>query len=211
MDVYTTEEQQIEAIKKWWRENRWSLIGGVVLGIAVLMSGRAWLNNKHAYTENASAVYQVMIEQIGRGQFSAASEKGKQLLGDFSDTPYAELAALGMAKIKLEEGDLVAASAHLRWALANASQEPVIHEARLRLARVLLAENKLVEAEGFLEDVEYGVYASAYETVMGDIQVTAGHPDQAREAYIRALAETAPGSTGRELLQMKIDNLGIAN
>lgn len=211
MDIHTTEEQQIEAIKKWWHENKWSLIGGVVIGIAVLLGGRAWLDNKNSYTEAASTVYQVMIQELTQGKFTEANENGKQLLSEFSDTPYAELASLGMAKIKLEEGDLIAAESHLRWALANATQEPVAHEARLRLARVLLAENKLEDARNLLEEVEHGTYASTYEAGLGDIHIAAGRLDMAREAYTRALMELNPGTSGRKLLQMKLDNLGSTN
>ena len=31
MDVYKTEEEQVEAIKKWWQENGKSIIAGVVI------------------------------------------------------------------------------------------------------------------------------------------------------------------------------------
>ena len=208
MDVYTTEEQQIEAIKKWWHENKWSLIGGVVIGIAVLIGGRAWLENKHAYTETASAVYQVMMQHIAQGEFTEASEKGKQLLSDFSDTPYAELAALGMAKLKVEEGDTAAAVAHLRWVLDNGDQEPVKHEARMRLVRLLLADNKAQDALTFLQGIEYGTYQAAYDALLGDVHLALGRTDEAREAYQRALSASSGVSAGRDLLQMKLDNLG---
>ena len=37
MDTLTTEEQQIDAIKQWWKENGSSIVTGVVLGLAVLL------------------------------------------------------------------------------------------------------------------------------------------------------------------------------
>lgn len=208
MDVYTTEEQQVEAIKKWWHENKWSVIGGVVIGISALLGGRAWLDNQQAYAEAASTSYQMMMEEMSRGNTDDAATQGAQLLGQFSDTPYASLAALAMAKLKLDAGDAAAASSHLRWALDNTKEAAVRHEARLRLTKLLLADGKFDEALSLLAGVDTTVYTAAYEQLRGDIHLAAGQLESARTAYGRALAAMAPSERGRELLQMKLDNLG---
>jgi len=208
VDIYTTEEQQVAAIKKWWDENKWSLIGGVVLGVGALWGGRAWLDNQQQFSETASAVYQMMLENVAQGKNDDAATQGAQLLGQFSDTAYASLAALMMAKTKLEEGDAAAASAHLRWALDNTESEAVRHEARLRLTKIMMAEGKYDDALNFISGVEAGVYESTYEQLKGDIYVAMGQPESARTAFMRALASASPGERGHELLQMKLDNLG---
>ena len=211
METYTTEEQQVEAIKKWWAENKWSVIGGVIIGVSALWGGRAWLDNQAVYAEAASATYQMMLENISRGNNEDAASQGAQLLGQFSDTPYSSLAALSMAKIKLEAGDAAAASSHLRWALDNTKENAVKHEARIRLAKLLSADAKHDEALALLNGVEVGVYATSYERLKGDIHLAAGQIESARTAYVRALAEMPPTERGRELLQMKLDNLGDAS
>ena len=210
MEIHTTEEQQVEAIKKWWRDNMWSVIGGVVVGISVLVGGRAWIDNKNTFAEAASMEYQILIEQLSQGQNEAAADHGAKLLGQFADTPYASLAALAMAKIKLEGGDTIAASSHLRWALDNSQQESVKHEARLRLVQLLLADNKGNEALSMLNNVETGAYTAAYNQLKGDVYVADGQVALARTAYTLALAEMAPSAQGRKLLQMKLDDLGQA-
>jgi len=210
VDVYTTEEQQIEAIRKWWRENKWSLIGGVGLGIAILFGGRMWVENRNAFGETASAVFQTMNLQIAQGELNQASENASLSLSDFSNTPYAALAALGMAKIKLEQGEIEAALSHLRWVLDNADDAVVLHEARLRTARLLLVQDKPDEALSMLGNVEPGTYAVAYAQLKGDIYQAKGDRDAARSAYSEAMAEMAPGSFSRQLLQMKLDELGGA-
>ncbi len=208
MDIYTTEEQQVAAIRKWWDENKWSLIGGVVIGVGALWGGRVWLDNQQQYSETASAVYQMMLENISQGKNADAATQGAQLLGQFSDTAYASLAALMMAKTKLEEGDAAAASAHLRWALDNTESEAVRHEARLRLTKIMMEEGKYDDALNFISGVDAGVYESTYEQLKGDIYVAMGQPESARTAFMRALASASPGERGHELLQMKLDDLG---
>ena len=210
MDIYTTEEQQVEAIKKWWHDNKWSVIGGIAVGIAALWGGRAWVENQNTFAEAASMQYQSMLENISRGNDDEAASQGAQLLGQFSDTPYAALASLALAKIKLEAGDTTAASSHLRWALDNSTQEPVKHEARLRLARLLLAEAKYDDALATLNPADAGSYLAEYEALKGDVYVAQGKPESARTAYTRALTAMDPRMQGRDLLQMKLDDLGPA-
>ena len=211
MEIHSTEEQQVEAIKKWWKENRWSLIGGAAIGIAALVGGRAWVDGQHVYMENASSEYLNMQEKMTSGKNDEAAVHAAQLLGQFSDTPYASLAALAMARIKMDAGDLVAASSHLRWALDNTSQDVLKHEARLRLSRILLAEKKPAEALTLLDIPDAGNYTSAYEQLKGDIYVADGKPESARTAYSRALKQLSPTASDRTSLQMKLDDLGSVN
>lgn len=210
MEVYTTEEQQVEAIKKWWRENKWSVIGGILIGIAALWGGRTWMAGQDAHKEAASDIYQIMMAKMTNGSLEEAAADGSTLLGQFSDTPYSALASLALAKIKLEQDDMAAAISHLSWALNNAEQDEVKRVARLRLAELLLAQGDTAGALAQLNaDAEPGAFEAMYKQLEGDVYVAEGKPRQAREAYVRALALMAPTSPGRALLQMKIDDLGI--
>jgi predicted negative regulator of RcsB-dependent stress response len=40
VDVYTTEDQQVEALKRWWKENAKSILLGVALGLAAVFGWR---------------------------------------------------------------------------------------------------------------------------------------------------------------------------
>ncbi len=209
MEVYRTEEEQVEAIKKWWRENKLSLIGGIIIGIAVLWGGRTWMAGQDAHAVAASDVYQMMMAKLSRGSLEEAAADGSALLGQFSDTPYAALASLALAKIKLEQGDMAAAGSHLNWALSNAEQEEVKMVARLRLAELLLAEGDTAGALAQLNAVAAAdTFEAIYEQLKGDIYVADGQTDLARTAYVRALSVMEPTSPGRRLLQMKLDELG---
>lgn len=212
MDVYTTEEQQVEAIKKWWHDNKLSIIGGVIIGIAALWGGRTWIAGQHAHAEAASDAYQIMMSKLQGGALEEAAADGSTLLGQFSDTPYAALASLALARIKVEQGDPAAASSHLNWALNNTEQEELKKVATLRLAELRLAQGDTAGALSQLNTIAApGSFAALYEQLKGDILVAEGKVDQAREAYVRALAAMAPSAPGRRLLQIKLDDLGAAD
>jgi len=209
VDVYTTEEQQVEAIKKWWRENKLSIIGGVIIGIAALWGGRTWIAGQNAHAEAASDIYQVMMAKMSSGSLEEAAADGSTLLGQFSDTPYAALASLALAKIKVEQGDLDAAASHLNWALNNSEQEELKKVVTLRLAELKLARGDTAGALAQLNTIASpGSFAAAYEQLKGDILVAEGKREEGRAAYVRALAAMAPTAPGRRLLQMKLDDLG---
>jgi predicted negative regulator of RcsB-dependent stress response len=208
VNVYETDEEKVEALKTWWKQNGKSVIGGVLIGVAVLYGGKAWLDQRHQHAEVASLQYESMMQQLKQGKKEQAAEIGAAILGQYSDTPYAELTSLAMAKIKVEENDLVAAKAHLRWAMENAKQEEIKLIARLRLARVLNAEGNHDEAIKLLDIPDTGKFTASYAELKGDIYVAKGNTTKARTAYNVALQSLEPSSRDRRYLQMKLDDLG---
>lgn len=209
MEIFETEDQQVEAIKKCWKENYKSIMGGVILGVGLLYGGKAWMQQKNLHAEAASMLFESMMQELNKNKNNmTAADYGAQLLGQYIDTPYAVLAALGMAKIKLEEGDKVAASSHLRWALDNAERTDMQLIARMRLAQVLFSEDKADEALGLLTAVNPGTYTAVYEELKGDIYVKIGQPERARSAYTLSLAKMEQGSRARRYVQIKLDDLG---
>ena len=41
-----TEEEQVEQLKKWWKENGLSIVGGVVVGLALVFGWRSWQHHQ---------------------------------------------------------------------------------------------------------------------------------------------------------------------
>ncbi|MCI0505221.1 MAG: tetratricopeptide repeat protein [Gammaproteobacteria bacterium] len=213
MDVYTTEDEQIAAIKKWWKENWLSLFGGILIGAGILFGWKYWNDSKNFHTESASVEYEAMIQSLAKNQLEESSSHAATLLGQYADTPYAGLAALTMAKIKADKDDLVAAKSHLRWAMDNVQQQEVKTEAQIRLARILLAEGKHDEALQQVSNIQLSPYKAVVEELKGDIYVAKGDIVNARTAYSLALAELDQSTSGaapraRNFIQIKLDDLG---
>ena len=210
VDVYTTEEEQIEAIKKWWRDNWKSLAGGVLLGLGILYAGYSYKHSQENKKGMAAFEFDAMMQALNTDKIDEATSHAEILSGQYADTPFAVASALALAKIKVEKNDLLAAQSYLRWALDHADNEAMKHAARLRLARVLLANNKADEALKLvsLSSQETAGYSASYEELKGDILVASGKVSEAISAYNLALAAMEPGDRGRQNLQMKLDDLG---
>lgn len=208
MEAYETDEERIEAIKKWWKENGSSLVSGLVIGVSALVGWNLWTDHKQGVSDQASAVYSRMIASVAQGKSEQVLISAGELVTNFSDSSYAINAALAMAKVKVEQGDLVAAASQLRWAMDNASQAALKHIARLRLARVLLAQGKHAAALAELTGIEAGSFKAIYEELRGDILLAQGKNKEAHDAFQSALSTLEPMSQNRMILQMKIDSVG---
>lgn len=208
MEGYVTEEQQVEAIKKWWAQNSKSVIAAVIIALAGFFGGRAWLDYKNQVSETASITYQNMQSAVQEQNVEAVTRIGNELVASYGNTPYAALAALTLARISVQQGKHDAAITHLKWILSNSHEEGVHHLARIRLASVQLDQGKADDALSTLNVKELGNYAALYENMRGDSYAAKADKEAARAAYLKALLAMPADSPLRALVQMKLDDLG---
>ncbi len=199
-----TEEEQLERLKEWWKKNGKFVIAGVVLGLGTVIGMRLWTDSRNQTAEAASLQYEQLLQLVDTGKVEEAEQLAGTLFTQYSSTPYATLAKLILARLKVEQGDLAAAEALLRQVMEGAEQEAIREIARMRLARVLLAENKPDAAMALLEEAGTGANQADLEAIKGDIYLVQGKRAEARAAYERALAL---GGRNQRLLQMRLDDL----
>ena len=200
--LHLSEDEQSERLKTWWKENGTSVIVGAVLGIAVIGGVNYWRIYKADRAEAASALYQQLLEYRSG---SAATDTGRQLMDQYSDTPYAGKAALVLARIAFEEGRVEEARSRLEWAMGEAPDPEDRKIARLRLARVMLGQGQPDEAVSLLSGMQAGGYESEYREIQGDIAMARNDPETARAEYQAALDALPERSDYGELLNTKLD------
>jgi predicted negative regulator of RcsB-dependent stress response len=207
MEINATEEQQLEALKGWWKENASSVITGLLLGLALLFGAKSWFAYKDRKAEEASNLYVSLMNTLAHGDENLVNDRAGILIGDYSSTPYATLAALALAKQQLEQNELEPARAQLQWALDRAGSETMKQLVRLRLARVMVAQGNLDGAGALLAQSKPGsAFAPLYDELKGDIHAARGAIDQARSEYEVALAALPPDSAEHRMLQLKYEN-----
>jgi predicted negative regulator of RcsB-dependent stress response len=205
MSTYQTEEEQVEAIKKWWKENGKSVIGGIVLGFAIIGGWQGWQGWQRNQGEAASRYFDAMRQAVRSDQIEQAIEHGKRLVGEYGKTAYASFAGLELAKLSYQRGEKAAARDHLNW-VAESAPEPVLRElARLRLGQVLLDMNEHDALKGLLDGSHSSAFAGEFAALRGDLERALGNAEGAREAYQEALAK---GVADESLLHMKLIDVG---
>lgn len=130
----------------------------------------------------------------------------QKLREEYGGLDYAAQAALLVARLAVERGDLAAARGHLRWVADNAAKPASGHAARVRLGRLLLAEGDVDGAAAVAAVEDEGGFVSHYAELRGDIFAARENFTEARAAYERALAALPLGSAYRDLLELKINN-----
>ena len=65
MEQFATEEQQVEAIKRFWKEHGTAIIVGAALGLGGLWGWRAYSEAQIETKEAASVAYQNAVETFG--------------------------------------------------------------------------------------------------------------------------------------------------
>ena len=208
MADHSAEEEQIEKLKEWWRENRNYVIAGIVLGLLVVVGWRGWETHTRTLAEEGSMHFENLHVAVQMGQYQQAAEVAENLREHYARTPYAGLGSLVVARAAHDAGESEAAMDSLRWAMDNAHSREIQALARLRLARVKFDQGETQAALALLERPPRQAFASAYAELRGDIHASEGHVEQAREAYEAALAASDRDSGALGMLRMKLDAMG---
>jgi predicted negative regulator of RcsB-dependent stress response len=208
LDVYKTEEEQLETIKKWWNENGKSALFGIILGLGGIFGWRAWQANIISQADAASDLYQQSLVAVNQNFLQQAKDFALQVTENYEKTGYAVFARLILAHLAAAETDYTAAAVHLNWALDNVKVESLKHEIRIRLARVYIADNKLDQAFNLINTSQPGSFSPIYNELKGDILVLQNKPAEARMAYQQAILAAQTSSVDESLLNVKLDALG---
>ncbi|MGI9229233.1 MAG: YfgM family protein [Gammaproteobacteria bacterium] len=208
MDVYRTEEEQIEAMKRWWQHNAANAVIAVILGLGAIFGWRHWQNQGQEEIEKASRLYQRIIIHTREQDYESAEESATTMLSRYPDSIYAVFARLMLARLAVEEDDLDKAAQQLQTALGQNDNPTVEHLIRIRLARVLLTQEKTEDAASLLEVGETGNFAASYAELRGDVKSQQGDVAGARQAYEEAMQKAQEAGREDPAVEIKLNNLG---
>lgn len=136
MEVYTTENEQVDTLRQFFAENGKALAVGVVLSIASLVGWRYWQNHQSVDLMAASQSYQEVSDRLAAGKPDdvAAAEKFVQA------NSYSVLSALQLAKHFIEQNDVAKVEQQLMQAQSQTIEDNLLSQINQRLARVQLQE-----------------------------------------------------------------------
>ena len=208
MELYESEEQQLEAIKKWFEVNGRSIVVGLIIGIGAILGWNGWQSFKAGQAREASNLFQELLNAEKSASRDSVLKIGERIKADYPSSAYASYAGFFLAKQQVDSGNLEAARKELETIVAGSSQPSIKNIARLRLLRILLAEGKGRETLDLINGFDAsksGNFEAAYEELKGDAYVALGKEREARSAYKRA---SELGRASR-FLDLKIEDLPV--
>lgn len=206
MEIYSTEEQQVDAIKQFWKDYGTSIIVGAVVGLGGLYGWNTYSDMKIEAAENASEAFQTLTAQAANPQGLIAAADA--FAAEHSQDGYQALLDMMVAKSAVDSGDYAKAETALAAVIASKPGAGLVSVATLRLARLQAEQEHLGMALSTLEQVTDEAFVAQREELKGDFLVRQGELDQARVAYQAAVDNG--GAATSPALTMKLDNLNKA-
>jgi len=161
MSKYETDEEQITAIKAWWKENATSVLSSILI-VAVSWSGWTYYqNDQRTKSASASATFEMMQMSMEQGSFGDTAREGMKLLSDQPDSPYSAGASLLLAKHHVEQGKIDEAIVNLNWVVEHSNDGSMVLIAKLRLTNVFLDKGDAWQAENTLKSINLELLSKA--------------------------------------------------
>lgn len=204
------EQEQVDAIKAWWKDNGKTVLWALVLVVGGIAGSQAWQSYKATKRVEAATVYNELIKQVGSNDPKRINDAAAVVTDKYGSSAYAPRAALLAAQVNISTHDNARAKTQLQWVIDHADEDGLKNAARLNLASVLLDEKNFAEAAKLLEAPHPESFDGLYADLKGDVLNAQGKPEEARAAYQVAFNKFDAKSMYRSLIQMKLDALGGA-
>ncbi|CAG9297464.1 YfgM family protein [Celerinatantimonas diazotrophica] len=200
MEIYSTEEQQEQAIIGFLQRYWIALVAVIIIVIAASVGWFLYQDHQNNTALQASTAFEAIMK-------SSSDDKVVQLQSFIDKYPnaksYPYMARMVLAKLFVNNNKYQQAADALS-VVAQKADEPLRSLAMLRLARVQLALKKDQAALATLNGITGKPYKGSVEALKGDVYVAKGNIGEARDAYQQAIAD---GDGSDPSLQLKLDNL----
>ncbi len=199
IEVGKTEEEQVEQIKQWIKENGMQIVIGITLGLSALWGWDYYKDHEYQQAIEARTSYLSVLS----GADNAALDN---LQSNHADSAYAQQGAFIAAKQALDNGNQQQAVDYL-LPLTTANNQFIAHTAKLRAASVYLEMGNYEQALSTIGEVKGNAFSGLYHHLTGDIYLAKKDTELAKEYYQLALNELSNNSKLKALIQIKLDDL----
>ncbi|MDA8621102.1 tetratricopeptide repeat protein [Psychrosphaera sp.] len=211
MEIYSTEEQQEEAIKSFFKENGLQILVGAALGVAGFTGWNMYVDGQIEAQESASLEFDQFLKVAGSetAQAETVNSELNKFVEAHGETGYSIFANLIAAKKAVEAGELSVAETRLQTAASATTESSLKGLVNTRLARVQVALEKYDAALKTLSLITETAYEARVAEIKGDALIAQGNESEARQAY--QFAADKGGLEGNAILKMKLQDLALSS
>lgn len=202
-----TEEEQIEAIKKWWQRYGTLITVALSLFLLAISSYKYWAWHQNKIKVQASVAYEHLMVAFSNHDNKAVKSYANQLISEYGNTVYAHTARLALAKLYVTHNHLSKAQPLLTDVADHAPVKALQQVARIRIARLLTAQKQYDAALTELTKIDEIAYMPVVNELRGDIYTATGQYQQAIGSYKQAMVAVKTQGIGNLYLEMKKNEL----
>jgi predicted negative regulator of RcsB-dependent stress response len=202
------EQEQLDALQQFWRSYG-RIVMAVVLAVVVgFGSTKWWEYQNRTEAQSASATFNKLEAVQTVEDIDLMSSLSEEIISEYGDTYYADLARLNLAKTEVDVGNSDGAIKLLRGVVDDSRDSSLVALARLRLAALYVMTEQFDLAMSALDGDADAAMSGLFADIRGDIYAAQDLHDEARGAYQEALSLLQEGNPWVDIVQIKIDSLG---
>jgi predicted negative regulator of RcsB-dependent stress response len=202
------EQEQLDALQQFWRSYG-RIVMAVVLAVVVGFGGTKWWEHRtKTEAQSASAAFNKLEAVQAVEDFDLLSSLSDEIITEYGDTYYADLARLNLAKTETDVGNYEEGINLLSGVVNDSRDSSLVALARLRLAALYVMTEQFELAMSALDGDADASMSGLFADMRGDIYAAQELQDEARAAYQEALSLLQEGNPWVDIVQIKIDSLG---
>ncbi len=203
------QQEQLDALKAWWKENRNWLVTALAIVLLAYAAFSYWKSYQGNQAAAAATLYAEVLKQVASNDPKRINDSVAALVEKFGNSAYAPRAQFLAVQANMQRKDIARAKSQLEWVIAEASEKGLQDTARLKLSSILLDETKYDEAMKLLNATHPDAFTGLFSDLKGDVLAAQGKNEEARAAYKLAFEKMDSKSSYRNLIQLKLDGLGV--
>lgn len=200
IEVGKTEEEQVEQVKQWIKENTLQIVVGVALGLGGVWGFDAYKTYQHSQLLEARSIYLTL-------SFNPSDTQAyEQLKNNHANSGYLDQATLILAKNAVTNKNYTQALEYLT-PLSHASNVSIAKVVNMRIASLHLEMGHYEQALSALNTVPNSAFDGLYNQLKGDIYLADNQVDNAKKHYELALNQISKNSKLQNLIKIKLSDL----
>lgn len=204
MEIYSTEKEQTAALRHFFASNGKALAAGLVIGVVALAGWRFWVSHQQSNALETSVRYQQLTQAMDADKPETLDAVSAFVTAN--QDSYGALAALNLAKVYADAGQLDKASQQLSQGIKDSDDANLQAILRLRLARIQLQQNQADNALQTLGSIKGDGWTALIADIRGDALLSKGDKQGARAAWSKGIDSDASPAL-KQMMQMKLNNL----
>ena len=210
-----SDEEQLDQIKSFAKKYGSAMISGILIALIAFFGWEYWQKKNLAEAQSQTAKVQKLMDEAKAvsGQPNAlatVSEAADKIVKDDADSVQAIQTQFILAKLAYDKQDYAAAEKALKKVENSKVKDAgLLQIVKIRLADSQLAQKKYDDALKTLSTVTEPAFKATADELRGDIYVAKKDNASARKAYQSAWDNLLERKQERQLLQIKLESVGI--
>ena len=208
-----SDDEQFDSLKSFTKKYGSAMISGILIALIAFFGWEYWQKKNLAVSQTETAKVQHLMASARTVQgdaFSQLSTAADSIMKESPDSVQAIQAQLVMAKLAYDKADYANAEKALKKVEnAKDGDAGLLQVVKLRLGYAQLAQKKYDEALKTLTAVNDPAFKATAEEARGDIYVAKNDIENAKKAYQNAWNTLVERKEERQILQIKLESVGV--